>query len=54
MLPRVKTPTSGVVMEALFVWAALVSSTIGVWALRAPRRAEKVEPPPAREARRDE
>lgn len=42
--PRAKTPTSGVIMEALFLAAGLVTSALGVLALSA-RRERTTEKP---------
>jgi hypothetical protein len=53
--PRAQTPTSGVIMEALFLAAGLVTSALGVLALRTrpepprapvPPRAERPEESP--------
>jgi hypothetical protein len=51
--PRAQTPTSGVIMEALFLAAGLVTSALGVLALRT--RPEPPRPPePAPPGRREE
>jgi hypothetical protein len=43
--PRAQTPTSGVIMEALFLAAGLVTSALGVLALGARREPAKAEVP---------